>query len=670
MSQAIDALASGSSVSISGGQRGRELFTPTAQQIDASRLSDFARFLERTRGLRFGDYSALQRWSITELRSFWQAIAEYFDVRFRAPASAVLEPDRMPGAHWFSGAKLNYAEHALRADPQRVALLVANEQGEVLPVSYAELALRVARCQHGLRRLGVGKGDRVVGYLPNSIEAVIALLACAGLGAIWSSCPPEFGVVSVLDRFVQIRPKVLIGVDAYTHGGKAYARRDELEQIHAGLPADTKLVIVRPATALPPAASSFDELLASQGQGAQEVSFEAVDFEHPLWILYSSGTTGKPKAIVQGHGGILLEHLKVSALHHDIGPNDCFFWYSTTGWMMWNYLVSGLLLGAKIVLYDGSPTHPDLGALWRLAERTQITHFGASAPYFMACRERRVQPRVVAPGLRIRALGSTGAPLPPEGFEWAFNELGPTVPLASVSGGTDVCSAIVLGCPWLPVRAGELQCSALGADVCAFTPDGNPVVGSMGELVIRSPMPSMPLFFWGDEDGSRYRASYFENYPGVWRHGDWMLQFADGAAVILGRSDATLNRGGVRMGTSEFYRVVEELPEVADSLVVDLAREAGRSELWLFVVPRAGSFDGVEQRIRAALKSALSPRHVPDVICEITGVPYTLSGKKLELPVKRILEGAPVESTVNLGTLRNPEALLDLVRRARARHTT
>jgi acetoacetyl-CoA synthetase len=529
-----------------------------------------------------------------------------------------------------------------------------------------ELRDQVARCREGLRRLGVQRGDRVAAYLPNIPETLVAFLATASLGAIWSSCAPEFGTRSVLDRLQQIEPVVLLAIDGYRYGAKEVDRRAEVAAIRAGLPSLRAVVAVPyldPGAARLEGALTWDELLGDDGAGAASgataaFDVEPVPFDHPLYVLYSSGTTGLPKAIVHGHGGILLEHLKVLALHCDLGPGDRLFWFSTTGWMMWNFLVSGLLVGATVVLFDGDPGHPDLGALWRMAGagETGVTLFGTSAPFLMACRKAEVHPAALADLSRVRSVGSTGAPLPAEGFRWVHDELGDLSRLNSISGGTDVCTAFVGGCPLVPVRAGEISCRYLGAAVEAFDLAGRPVVGEQGELVVTEPMPSMPVAFWGDDDGSRYRAAYFEDHPGVWSHGDWITLYDDGACVITGRSDATLNRGGVRMGTAELYSVVEAEPAVADSLVIHLE---DTDRLVLYVALGEGTVldDALRARLAAAIRRELSPRHVPDEIVAVPAIPRTLSGKKLEVPVKRILAGVPPDQAASRGSLANPDAL-------------
>ncbi|MDQ3880951.1 MAG: acetoacetate--CoA ligase, partial [Chloroflexota bacterium] len=513
----------------------------------------------------------------------------------------------------------------------------------------------VARARAGFERLGVGPGDRIAAYLPNAAEAVIGMLAAASIGAIWSSCAPEFGTRAVIDRFGQIEPTVLIGVDGYRYGDRAVDRADELAEIRAALPSVRATVVVpylHQYAPLPPGAISWNDLTAQPG----DLRFEPVDFAHPLVILYSSGTTGLPKPIVHGHGGILLEHLKIHALHHDLGRADRFFWFTTTGWMMWNYLVSGLAVGATIVLYDGSPNHPDLQHLWRMAAEVGITYFGTSAPFLMACRKAGVRPGHDLDLSRLRAVGSTGAPLPAEGFRWVYDAIGGELQLQSVSGGTDVCTAFVGASPLVPIWEGEISCRHLGCRVEAYDEAGRSVVGQQGDLVLTAPLPSMPVGLWNDRDGSRYRATYFSDYPGVWRHGDWITLTERGSCIISGRSDATLNRGGVRIGTAEFYSVVEAMPEIADALVVHL-EDADR--LLLFVAPADGAelTSELRARIVSALRDGLSPRHVPDEIRAVPAIPRTLSGKKLEVPVKRILSGIPPERAASRESLANPDAL-------------
>jgi len=634
---------------------GTLLWQPSLAEQKASRMADYLCFLERTRGLAFAEYAQLYNWSTSELGDFWLSIAEYFHVNFRTVA-APGPTGALPAAHWFEGATLNYAEHALRQRDERIALVARNEQGERRTWTRAQLADGVARARVGLRRLGVGPGDRVAGLLPNGGEAVIAFLATVSLGAIWSSCAPEFGASSVLDRFRQIEPKVLFTVTGYRYGGKGFDRLAEVRDIIAELPSLRATVCVSGDASDLPNAISFQALLADH----EPLSFEPVPFEHPIWILYSSGTTGAPKAIVHGHGGMLLEHLKALALHMDLGEKDVFFWFTTTGWMMWNMLVSGLLVGATVVLYDGSPASPGMLALWKLAAEERISYFGTSAPYLLACQKAGIEPNKHHDLSAIRGLGSTGAPLPAAGFGWVYAHVSQQLLLGSVSGGSDVCTAFLLSCPLLPVHAGEIQCRGLGAKIEAFDATGQSVIGEVGELVLSAPFPAMPVYFWGDADGSRFLDSYFSTYPGIWRHGDWLKLTPSGAAVIYGRSDSTLNRGGVRMGTSEFYRVVEQIPEIADSLVVDtgsLSDATGTLYLFVALTPGATLDAALRRRIQSEVRRELSPRHVPDEIIGVSAVPRTLNGKKLEVPVKRLLLGAAPESVASRDTLANPTAL-------------
>jgi acetoacetyl-CoA synthetase len=642
------------------------LWRPAEDARRTTRLGRYLDWLAETRGVQLPDYDAAWRWSVTELDAFWRSVWDHLGVQADGEPSVALADARMPGARWFPGVRLNWAEHALRlrgrAD-EDVVVIGRSQSRDRVTLTVAELREQVARCRAGLQRLGVGRGDRVAAILPNVPEAIVGVLASASLGAIWTSCAPEFGTRSVVDRFSQVDPKVLIGVDGYRYGERAMHRTDELAAIRAALPnlAATVLLPYLEADARAPDAITWDELLAEPG----ELAFERVPFDHPLFILYSSGTTGLPKAMVHGHGGILLEHYKVHALHHDLGPTDRFFWFTTTGWMMWNYLVSGLLVDATVVTFDGSPAHPDLLELWRMAAEEGVTYFGTSAPYLAGCQKHGIAPGEALDLSSIRSVGSTGAPLPAETFRYVYERISPSVHLESVSGGSDVCSGFVLAAPLVPVWEGEISCRALGAAVEAYAPDGRSLIGEQGELVLTAPLPSMPVSFWGDEDGSRYRAAYFDVFPGVWRHGDWITVTERGSCVISGRSDATLNRGGVRIGTAEFYAVVEALPEVTDSVVVHL--EDG-DRLLLFVSLADGRVldDALRDRIRTELRTALSPRHVPDRIEAVPGVPRTLSGKKLEVPVKRILTGTPPDAAASRGSLANPgslDAFAELARR-------
>lgn len=644
---------------------GELLWEPSAERCAASRLAHFMRWLGREQGQTFPDYAALWTWSVEHAELFWPSIARYFEVGLGGQIEPALV-GKLPDSHWFPNATVNYAERLLVRRDQHLAIVACTEDGSRRTLTYAELAEQVARARQGLLNAGVKRGDRVAAFLPNGIEAVVGVLASASVGAIWSSAAPEFGVKSVLDRFQQIEPTVLLACDGYVYGGKRFDRRQEVSDIAAALPSLRAIYLLGDATAVPHA-RPWAELLAQPA----ELRFDPVPFEHPLWILYSSGTTGLPKPIVQGHGGILLEHLKALALHLDLAETDRFFWFSTTGWMMWNMVVSALGLGSTLVLYDGSPAIPTLGALWKLAERERISYFGTSAPFLLACKKAELEPRALADLSALRGIGTTGAPLPSDGFRWVYDNVSPDVLLGSISGGTDVCTAFVLSCPLLPVRSGEIQCRGLGAKVESWDDAGRPLVDQVGELVLTEPLPSMPLGFWNDPERERFYASYFGMYPGVWRHGDWIKLKPGGASVIYGRSDSTLNRGGVRMGTSEFYRVVEGLPEIADSLVVDTGSlEDAIGRMWLFVVPREGvELDSTLRRhIKDVLRAELSPRHVPDEIRAVKAVPRTLNGKKLEVPVKRILLGADPAQVASRDTLSNPAALDDLVALVRSEH--
>ncbi|MCW2905016.1 MAG: acetoacetyl-CoA synthase [Streptosporangiaceae bacterium] len=646
---------------------GTTLWTPSAQVTADARVTSYMEWL-RDRDVRVESYADLWSWTVTEVDAFWDSLWSFFGVRgargdgpVRAGGPMPTSPDPL---HWFPGATINYAGNVLwRAqDPafrDRTAVIFRAEGATDRTLTWAELAHEVAAVQAGLRGLGVGRGDRVAGYLPNIPEALIVFLAAAGLGAIWSSCSPDFGAPSVVDRFTQIEPKVLVAVDGYRYNGKEHDRTQVVRALQDALPSLKSTVLIpyldpdaRPAGD----AMTYAEFTRHTGAGAEVPEAEALPFEHPLWVLYSSGTTGLPKPIVHGHGGVVLEHLKSLSFHQDLGPGEVFFWYTTTGWMMWNYLMGGLLVGATVVMYDGAPNGD---TLWRLAAETGVTYFGVGAPYIVASMKAGLQPGKDHDLSRLSGLGSTGSPLPPEGFAWVYDAVGEDIALGSFAGGTDVCTGFVGGSPLLPVRAGVIQCRGLGAKVQAYGDTGEPVTDEVGELVITEPMPSMPICFWNDPGGERYRESYFDMYPEVWRHGDWIKILPDGGSVIYGRSDSTLNRGGVRMGTSDFYRVVEAFDEIADSLVVDTGQLGAEGRLILYVTLDSGATlsDELARRLRGALRTALSPRHVPDEIHEVPGIPRTLSGKKLEVPVRKILLGTPIERAANPDAMANPEVL-------------
>ena len=616
------------------------LWVPSADRIARAGVTDFA----RKRGLPAG-YDALWRWSVEDLERFWAAVWEHFEVE--GSYERVLASRAMPGARWFPGARVNYAEHLFRGKPdERLAIQHASESRPLSAWTWGELRERTARIRAGLVAAGVGEGDRVCAYLPNVPETVAAFLATASLGAIWSSAAPEFGAASVVDRFVQIDPKVLLVVDGYRYGGRDFDCAQKVATIAAALPAAR---VVR--------LGYLDETGWEPGFEADgELAFVPVAFEHPLWALYSSGTTGLPKPIVHGQGGILLEHLKAMHLQTDLQAGDRLLWFTTTGWMMWNFLVGALLSDSSIVLYDGNPAGD---VLWDLAAESGTTVLGTSASFIAAQMKAGAEPAAGRDLSALHAVGSTGSPLSPEGFAWVYEQLGEDIWLFSTSGGTDVCTSFVGGCPTLPVHAGELQARCLGVSVEAWDDDGRPVVGEVGELVVTQPMPSMPVGFWGDDSGELYREAYFAMYPGVWRHGDWIEITDRGTAVIYGRSDSTINRGGVRMGTSEIYRAVLADDDVVDALVVDVPREGEESWMPLFVVLRDGVAldEALIERVRRRVRGDCSPRHVPSDVLQIAEVPRTLSGKVLEIPVKRILMGTPVARAVSRESLANPEAL-------------
>jgi acetoacetyl-CoA synthetase len=625
--------------------------------FETSVIGDYLRWLRTERGRSFGAYDELHRWSVTDLDAFWKSIWDYFGVRAHTEPTAVLGERRMPGAQWFPGATLNWAEHAVGAwrDPSGLALVERSQTRAGRQTSRGELADLVARARTGLARLGVGKGDRVAAYLPNITETAIAYLATVSLGAIWASCAPEFGHRAVVDRFGQVDPKVLLVVPGYVYGDKSVDRRREVDEIRAALTSVQHVVCVPYDQGEIPGATTWDELVAEPGP----LEFEPVPFEHPMVVLFTSGTTGRPKPIVHSHGGLLLEQLKSQGLSWNLREGSRLLWFSTTAWMLWNTVISALLHGSAAVLIDGNPMYPDVRQQWRWVEETGSTLVGLSPGYVMACRREGIEPAVEFDLSNVDQVGCAGAPLAKEGYVWLVEQLGQGVLLNVGSGGTDVCTGLIAGSPIQPVYAGRMSGPVIGCALAAYDLAGHPVVGELGELVITEPMPSMPVGFWGDTDGSRYRAAYFDTYPGVWRFGDWVCFWPDGGAVVTGRSDATLNRGGVRLGTADFYSVVEEFPEVEDSLVVHLEDpDGGAGQLILFVVTEDGTLsEDLRARLSSALRSEFSPRHVPDSIRAVAGIPRSRTGKKLELPVKRILQGARPDEVASRDSLVDPSTL-------------
>lgn len=659
------------SPTVSATTPGAVLWAPRPTQIQPTRLAAYMRWLAAERGLRFDSYDALWRWSVDELKSFWQSIWDFFDVQATGSCEPVLGLSTMPGAQWYPNAKLNYAEHVFRcASDERPALVARSEDTGTHEVSWAQLKRDTGALAAHLRTLGVGPGDRVASYMPNRPETVVAFLACASIGAIWSSSAPDMGATVVLDRFRQIEPKVLLAVDSYSYNGKIHDRRELVDELLLELPSVRHVIhvagpICRAASHRPPAwrdrLSWQDSVVADA-----ELQFERMPFDHPLWIVYSSGTTGLPKAIVHSHGGIVLTHLKTLALQHDLRLGDRLLFLGGTGWIVWNLQLGALLTGASIVLYDGNPAWPDNAALWRFIDEQQVTLFGCGAAYLINCMKDGLRPRDLVGLESLRSINSTGSPLPIDAYRWVYDAVKPDLWLASISGGTDIASGFVACAPTLPVNAGEIQCRELGVSAYAFNDEGQTVIDEVGELVITQPMPSMPIYFWNDPDNRRYSESYFEMFPGLWRQGDWIRFTTRGTSVIYGRSDSTINRYGIRMGTAEIYRVVEELPELRDSLVVDLEYLDHPSFMPLFVVLAPGCVldEALKRRITQQIRSKASARHVPNEIYEVEEIPRTLTGKKMEVPIRKLLLGASPEKVTNPDAMSNPRSIGFFVRLA------
>ncbi len=638
------------------------LWQPSEQFKVNSNLAKYMQWLKDNLSLESKDYDTLWKWSVEHPVDFWQSISDYFKIIYHTPYRNIMSEDPMPHTKWFEGSTLNYAEHVFRnATGERPAILFQSECQPLTAIGWEELKHKVAALQRFFIQQGIQPGDRIAAYLPNIPEATISLLAAMSVGAVWSSCSPDFGAGSVMERFQQIEPKLLIAVDGYMYNGKIFNRMEEVEEIRAALPSVKKLIRIPYAGDNIKMQDVSGTVLWNEVMQTPYTSlrFTAVPFDHPVWILYSSGTTGIPKAITHSHGGVLLEHFKYLAFHNDVQPGEVFFWFTTTGWMMWNYLHAALLAGATIVLYDGSPGYPDISVLWRMAANAGVHHFGTSAPFIMACKKAGILPGEYGDLSALRSVSSTGSPLPQEGFDYVYEKIKKNLWFCSMSGGTDVCTAFVGGCPLLPVYEGEIQCRALGCDLYALDEAGNRLWNEVGEMVITKPMPSMPVFFWNDKQFEKYLSSYFETYPGIWRHGDWVKITPHNGVVILGRSDATLNRQGVRIGTAEIYRAVDTIPEIKDSLIVNIELPAGGDYMPLFVVMKEhhSLTAEIKDTIKRTLRSTYSPRHVPDEIIGVNDIPYTISGKKMEMPVKKILMGRPLERSVNTGSVKNPESL-------------
>ncbi len=636
----------------------KPLWVPKPEDVKDANVSKFMTWLNESKAHNFEQYEDLYDWSVEHIDAFWQAVVDYFEIDDLQGDYPVVTGDKMPNIKWFNGAKTNYVKYVFRHSNDRdPAIIYTGERQKIKSLSWAELESRVARFQEFLRNEGVEKGDCVVGYMANIPHASVAFLATVGIGATWACCSPDFGSESVVDRFQQLNPKIMVAVDGYSYNNKIYDKRNEVRDIRSQLPSISKIVWTNNVdTEL----SNKENELGWQeaiDNDATEVLMVPVEFDHPLWVLFSSGTTGKPKAIVHGHGNNLLEHLKYHAFHNDTKPGERFFWYTTTGWMMWNYLHASWLLGATVVLYDGSPALSSLDILWDFAEKVKITHFGTSAPYLVACMKRGITPSNHDLS-HLRSIGSTGAPLPPAAFDYVYEKIKKSIWLCSMSGGTDVCTAFVGGLPTLPVYEGEIQVRALGCALEAWNDEGEPVINEVGEMIIKKPMPSMPVRFLNDPENRRYLSSYFEMYQGIWRHGDWVKINDRGGLVILGRSDATLNRHGIRIGTSEIYNALNKLDFIKDSLIINIEKEDGGHFMPLFVQLESGVLNDEKIRsIKNTLRKDCSPRHVPDEIIQIEDIPRTISGKKMEAPIKKLMMGISMDKAINRDAMQNPEII-------------
>lgn len=641
--------------------RGKIIRSVSPDMVNSSRMGQFCQWLNAEQGLALTDYQSLWQWSVADLGRFWQAVIDFFDIDVGNPESILASPS-LPGARWLSGASLSYPEHILRHAGDTDALVGISQTRGRVSISRDQLRDQVARLATGLKRQGIGKGDVVAGYLPNIPEAVVAFLATASLGAIWVSCPPEFGAKAVIDRFSQVQPKLIFAAAGYVYGDKAIDRRSHIEEIRAALPSLQGVVNI-------PYLAGVDVVNGVEWQHLlteyQPLKCEKVAADHPLYILFSSGTTGLPKAIVHGHGGILLEHFKALGLHCDVRDGDRFFWFSTTGWMLWNFDISAMLTGGAMICFDGNPLWPDTSVLWQMAQDEAVTYFGNSATFYITSRGEGLTPAQDFNLSALKGIGSTGSPLPTEGYDWLYEQFGDALVIGSISGGTDICSGFMGASPMVTIRAGELAAPLLGVVIASLDENGDPLIGEPGELVVTTPMPSMPVGFWGDSDGGRYFDAYFSQNPGMWTHGDWVILFDDGASIVTGRSDATLNRGGVRLGTADFYSVVENIPGIKDCLVVHLEGKPGdMGRLILFVVADGQTDtapkDALSGTIRQQLKNDLSPRHVPDDVVWLSAIPKTLTGKKIEAPVKKLLKGSAIEKVVTIESLANPQALTEI----------